>query len=544
MDYQKIQDSQIAAEKLQAQKNVAALYAEVKHYFESAKTEDIVSSLEHIKKSIEEDSKYSLTTDEYTLLGFITYLIGLDVTNSREHVKVVPADNLRSRFIDNSLNAEKIITPLIDILKVIDVVNFDKAKTELKEILETPVTGSKQELGEMRIAIKQSLKHYAIPVIIAKDLSELVSKENLTYKDVLRYNTIIHRDSMFLDGSMKSTLRLLTNITFVKAIQKGESLYLQQKFSLIHFDSIISAHELVNSFPNILEYTLVPFETKLEASELLDKYGISDAVAEPQETKTETEATEAKPEEPKRLPEEEPDFFVRACAEEYLKRKIETVDDFFEAVEAIIKSDKEFLGYFYQYIGYQKTNKENRKPFEEVWTEFSKEELHQAILTKISEYQSQGKEIAEHIYAEIPDKNRGHIANYVHECIDNLVILTDEKANTKSYLISQFSENGITTYHHLQQIMMLIESQYICGTGFTSYCQLYDYIVAQTDAKELFEETNAIDGINTNIRVYTQLKSFLFGDEKVEQKEATTSETTGSDTETSISESTDAETDK
>lgn len=197
MDYQKIQDSQIAAEKLQAQKNVAALYAEVKHYFESAKTEDIVSSLEHIKKSIEEDSKYSLTTDEYTLLGFITYLIGLDVTNSREHVKVVPADNLRSRFIDNSLNAEKIITPLIDILKVIDVVNFDKAKTELKEILETPVTGSKQELGEMRIAIKQSLKHYAIPVIIAKDLSELVSKENLTYKDVLRYNTIIHRDSMF-----------------------------------------------------------------------------------------------------------------------------------------------------------------------------------------------------------------------------------------------------------------------------------------------------------------------------------------------------------
>ena len=103
MDYQKIQDSQIAAEKLQAQKNVAALYAEVKHYFESAKTEDIVSSLEHIKKSIEEDSKYSLTTDEYTLLGFITYLIGLDVTNSREHVKVVPADNLRSRFIDNSL---------------------------------------------------------------------------------------------------------------------------------------------------------------------------------------------------------------------------------------------------------------------------------------------------------------------------------------------------------------------------------------------------------------------------------------------------------
>ena len=542
MDYQKIQDRQIAAEKLQAQKNVAALYAEVKHYFESAKTEDIVSSLEHIKKSIEEDSKYSLTTDEYTLLGFITYLIGLDVTNSREHVKVVPADNLRSRFIDNSLNAEKIITPLNDILKVIDVVNFDKAKTELKEILETPIPGSKQELGEMRIAIKQTVKHYAIPVVIAKDLSELVTKENLTYKDVLRYNTIIHRESMFLDGSMKSTLRLLTNLPFVKAITKGESLYLQQKFSLVHFDSIISAHELVNCFPNILAYTLVPFETKVEVSELLDKYGISDTESEPQEAKTETEATEAKPDEPKRLPEEEPDFFVRACAEEYLKHKIETVDDFFEAIDAIIKSNNEFLGYFYQYIGYQKTNKENRKAFEEVWPEFSKEELHQAILTKINEYQLQGKEIAEHIYAEIPEKNRGHIANYVHECIDNLVIITDEKANTKSYLISQFSENGITTYHHLQQIMMLIESQYICGTGFTSYCQLYDYIVAQTDAKELFAETESIDGINTNIQVYTQLKSFLFGDEKVESSDAT--ETTGSDAETSVSESKDTKADK
>lgn len=506
-----------AAEKLQMQKTASMLYKEVKAYLEQNSVEDLTEKFKELHQKLVADNNYNVTIDEYSMLGFVTYLVGIDMTSSRDVVLKNVAENYRSRFIDNKLNNIVFINILVDVLKVIETKNFEGAKNELKEILQKVIPGDKNELGKMRIAIRNSLKHYAIPVAIAKDLSELVSREKLTYNDVLRYNHVMQIESVFLDGSMKATINILTNQKFVESLQIGEKLYTQQKFSLVHFDSIISVKELLERIPNCLMFATVPYTEENLSDEKLSEYGIVSQTSQKAATVQEDKNAESKHEivdtEPKRLPEEEPDFFVRACAEEYLKHKIENVDDFNKAIDMIIDSGSDFLQYFYQYIAYQKNNKENRKKFEEVWSEFTKDELRDSINSVIGKLQSEGKEIAEHLFAEIPEKNRGHIANYVHECIDNLIIVTDENNSTKSYLLSQFSENGIITYHHLQQIMALIESQYICGAGFTSYCNLYDYISTQTDAKEIFEESEILETNNMKINVYMQLKSFYFADE-------------------------------
>lgn len=263
-------------------------------------------------------------------------------------------------------------------------------------------------------------------------------------------------------------------------------------------------------------YATVPYGENIDKEVLKEKYFINDvdnSGSNNENSEQSEEKESGNNNQLKKLPEEDPDFFVRACAEEYLKKKIENIEDFENSIENIINSDSDFLQYFYHYIAYHKNNKENRKQFEEVWSEFTKEELHNSLTSKIENLQNEGKEIAEKIFALIPEKNLGHIINYVRECIDNLVIITDEKNITKSYLLSQFSENGISTYHHLQQIMSLIESQYISGAGFTSYCTLFDYIITQTEAKEIFEESAKLDDYNMRINVYTQLKNFYFSEE-------------------------------
>lgn len=504
------------AEKLQIQKAASVLYKEVKSYFEKNTVDDMIKSLTNINDNLKENKDYNVSIDEYSMLGFITYLIGVDMTSSREFVIKNVAENYRSRFVDNNLNNEEFINILCEVLKNINTNNFENAKNELKQILEKEIECDKNSMGELRIAIRNSLKHYAIPVPIAKDLSAIISKQKMSYNDILRYNHVMQIEAIFLDNSMKATINVLTNKLFVKSLEIGEKLYIQQKFSLVHFDSIISAKELLEKFPTCLMYATVPYGENIDKEVLKEKYFINDvdnSGSNNENSEQSEEKESGNNNQLKKLPEEDPDFFVRACAEEYLKKKIENIEDFENSIENIINSDSDFLQYFYHYIAYNKNNKENRKQFEEVWSEFTKEDLHNSLTSKIENLQNEGKEIAEKIFALIPEKNLGHIINYVRDCIDNLVIITDEKNITKSYLLSQFSENGISTYHHLQQIMSLIESQYISGAGFTSYCTLFDYIITQTEAKEIFEESAKLDDYNMRINVYTQLKNFYFSEE-------------------------------
>ena len=148
-----------ASERLQMQKTAQMLYNEVKAYFEKTTVEDLTAKLESVNEKIKENPDYYLTTDEFSMLGFITYLVGVDMVSSREHVLHNVAENYRSRFVDNKLADDKFISALMILLANVSTKNFENAKEELKTILMKEIPGDRNQIGQLRIAIRNSLKH-------------------------------------------------------------------------------------------------------------------------------------------------------------------------------------------------------------------------------------------------------------------------------------------------------------------------------------------------------------------------------------------------
>lgn len=505
--------------------NVAQLYKEVKNFFEHNKADVLTKTLEEIKQKVSENENYVLTPEQYSMLGFMTYLVGLDMTNAKKNIPVKIGFNYRKRMEDNGIADEKLLTLLVDVLRLVKADNIIGTKDEIKKLLERNLKGGKNELGQLRIDLRTAFKHYAIPIPFVKEVSDVMAKTELTYLDLLRMNTLLHKDVVFMNGSMKSTLRLLRNKQYGENMQIGENYYFQQKYAIAHFDSIMSAMELVAANEKCLLFAAL--DLSADASEEDRKsqyaeYGFTTEEAQAPEVapvaaeeKPETEA--AAEDKPKRLPEEDPDYFVRAVLEEYLGRKIETTADFVEAYKKVITNNDEFLGYFYQYLAVNRDKKEKRVAFEEMWPEFSKEELHNVLTENYKKLAEDGKRIMETVYAPIPENNINHIVRYLAECIDALLV-SDGKDDPKSYLISQFAENNVTTFEQLRQILGLIESQYISGLDYNAYINLYNYIKSQTDAMEIFEQQKQIEPMNLELNTVAQIKSF-FGMENAEDKQ-------------------------
>lgn len=500
--------------------NVAQLYKEVKNFFENNKVDTLTATLETVKQKLTENEKYVLTPEQYSMLGFITYLVGLDMTNAKTNIPVKIGFNYRKRMEDNGIADEKLLALLIDILRIIKSENFITTKDDIKKLLERNLKGGKNELGQLRIDLRTAFKHYAIPIPFVKEVSDVMTKTELSYLDLLRMNTLLHKDVVFMDGSMKSTLRLLRNKTYAENMQIGENYYFQQKYAIVHFDSIMSAMELVAVNEKCLLFATLNLSadaTEEDRNAQYKEYGFipESEVKVPEvapEAKTENEPEASAEEAPKRLPEEDPDYFVRAVLEEYLGRKIENTEDFVEAYKKIVESNEEFLGYFYQYLAVNRNKTEKRVAFETIWPEFSKDELHKVLSERYNELTEAGKEILETVYAPIPANNINHIVRYLAECIDALLI-SDGKDNPKSYLISQFAENNVTTFEQLRQILSLVETQYISGLDYNAYMNLHNYIKSQTDAMEIFEQQKQIEPMNLELNTVAQIKSFFGMDE-------------------------------
>lgn len=495
-------------------KNAEFFFRKIQENLTQLGPEVILRDVEKIIDKLEADADYVLTVKEFTLLGDLTYMIGLDMTNNGKNFHKVSCENFHARFEMIGLNDAVGFDLLNDILSNLKAENIIPAKEELKQILEKEIESKALEGSALKASLKTLFKHFTIPVNFAIGLNDIFSHDKLTYNDILKLNSLIQNNSTFDAKSLKYVINLYKDEFYIKTLQKADELFQLQKFSVLYFDCILSALELNVAAPDFLGFL---------SKETLEAYDFTAIeVEKSEEPVTEVPVEEEKQDEiwderfhpqaverAQNLQDEEPDFFVRCVLEEKLARPIKTISDFKEALDKCINSE-DFIQYFYQYIS---ANRESTKRiwFGDVWVEFTEQELKDSLNNVIVEKRAEYKKLAELMMQEIPADKANSIVNYLNECINELVITSGE---AKNYLISQLVENQVSTYRHLQQMMGLVEQQQISGEGYHAYVALYNYLDSQTNCKTIFKESHTADYLAMYISVYVGVKQFYFGVEK------------------------------
>lgn len=514
-------------------KSAEFFFNKIRENLTSGTPEKICQSVDAITKKLDADKDYKLNVTEFTLIGDLAYLVGLDMANNNKFYKRIPVTNFIERFKVVNLNTKQFSKSFDDILFRIKTENIIPAKEELKTILVQPIKTDALQTSALKAQLKNLFKHFSIPVNFAIGLDEILNSKNaLTYNDILKLNGLIQNNTTFLSGALKSVMKLYNDAYFNETLRRGDELFQLQKFGVMYFDSIISAVELHNSLPEFMffigdenEYKTYDFEAAEANVIKKEEQAASEQIPAEVETATGAE-TEVKvefnekfhPKEVERatkLQDEEPDYFVRSVLEEQMGRPIVTLDDFKEAVMKCI-SNKDFIQYFYQYLSANKARKD-RKPFDDVWAEFTPASMEAFLDTHIQQKREEYKELAESMLKPIPSDKTNSIINYLNECINNLIITTPE---AKNYLISQIAENQVSTYRHLQQMLGLVEQQQISGTGYYTYVVLYNYLDTQTDCKDIFAKSHKADAMGVEISAFIGLKQFIFPESDVEYPKA------------------------
>lgn len=505
------------------QKNAEFFFRRVQENLTNITPVEIVKKLSSIYCNINTDSTYQLTLKEYTLVGDLCYIVGLDMTSNIKSFNKIAVENFAKRSEILGLNIPEFGDKFEDVLVVIKPENIIDAKEELKVILTSPVYAKDEnKVSLLKSNLKKLFKHFNIPVNFAIGLDEIFNSKIFTYNDVLKLNSLLQNNSTFENNSLKHVITLYKDEFFVSVLQEADKLFQLQKFAVLYFDSILSVMELYNAKP---DFVLFFDKDNIEGYDFEGKYPIDNTLDNVEEAEiVEEETTNLSPEveeettkfqekfhpsdveRASKFQDEEPDYFIRSVIEEQLGRNIVTFEDFITGVYKCIEN-KDFIQYFYQYISANRESK-LRKEFSDVWAEFDINEFRDRLKLRINGSRDSYKQLAEKMLQPIDPDKLHSVINYINDCINELVITSGE---AKNYLISQLVENQVTTYRQLQQMIGLIEQQNISGSGYYAYVALYNYLYNQTDAKEIFKQSHLTDDKGIEISVLIAIQQFYFG---------------------------------
>lgn len=507
-------------EAYQAQQQEAlAFFNRVKNDLTSEGETKIVQTLvlleESILKARDKGSVYDLTVDEYCLLGNLTYLVGLDMTSTREKFMKMPVKNFFERFTEVKLVSKEFCDTITSLLKVVKEENIVKTKDELKEYLLKSVKGETEQIHNLRLDYKKAFKSFEIPVQFAVGLSEIMSNKSLTYQDMLNMNSMIYEHVRFSRHSIKNTINIFRSEFYVKSIQEAERRAQTQRFSIVYFDSILSAVELIERHADAFEF--LHDEKKRDeyeyvepmSKEDIEKKENEEAVNKEKEERVEPEWDPkyhpTDPEIANRFNVDHPDFFLRCTMEEHLGGAITKPADIITAMDKIL-ANGDYASHLYQWMAQNKFSPK-RVDYKETWGTIMPDSIKAAIADRVDEKQEEYKKAVELITKDIPDENINRIITYVNDVIQNLII---EGAQQKGYLLTQTFENQIKTWKHLQEMLQIIEKQYIDGSQYDSYVILYNYLNENTDFKEIMKNIETYQRNEVELSVYNQLKQFIF----------------------------------
>lgn len=460
-------------------------------------------------KLLSEESK-ELTNEEFILLGGMSYFVGLDFCQQPVLDKKIVSKFIERFKIFNFTQAT--IDAFQEIISNENIIQgVERPKDLLKEEILNTIKATQLEINDIRILVNTILKNSIFPSIYSNNINDIINTKKYTYHDIITINNILQQNINVRGSQLKNLINLFSNKTFNKILEEADTIFNNSKFAIVYYDSIISCVEFQKRYSNL---KMIDFLNQ----EYFDKYDFEIEVKKSEENKTqdaediENEKRIARENELNTLQNKHPRKFVVGVLCDFLKiEKFENPVQILEAVEKA-SENQDYVQHIYHYL---KANQSKAQIFadgESLADDFGLtfeqvEEVRKLIIDKISELRGETKALTEILLKELPKEKLPIIVNHVNNVIESLVIFGME---AKGYLLSQLSQNQISTYQHLQQLLSIIEQQNIEGSKINNYVVLYDYLETQTDVKTVFENTGKLDGMYNQLAFYQQIRDFFF----------------------------------
>lgn len=464
--------------------------------------QDLVNLIDMIEK---DKNHATLTEFQFTLLGAYIYMLGIETfnqpyLNKRSMVSVIE----RIEKYEIIPEAYRMVIDIILAMKEYHV-DITSIKDSIKEKITNPVIFKAKESVEfnnMIIAIKKVFKHSLIPINFVCNANDILKKNvKMTYNDLITINNIINEECHYVGYHAKnSLLKLNTNPVFQKLISEAVQYHEDGKYSMLHFDHILTMMEYsvrasMDDLYDGITRTLSDESYQLLIDAFTENKKAEDAKKLVSAEKTETSVSagpvnDLSDVEKQQLIQSNPVETIFVSLDEIMKHKIETSEDVIEALTKLIESHEDknvqdLYGYMRKAVSTINTSNvlETRKGIDLTV-------VAEMLKAKFEDKKQTYKDLAEFVCKPIESNISNRIKTYVIDCIKSLVLETTDQ---KNYLLSVMIEPKIDTYNQLQQIVGLIETCRIDGADMLSYVTLYDYLKFNDDIVEIFEKSRDLE---------------------------------------------------
>lgn len=452
-----------------------------------------------------------LTLNQFVYLGAISYMVGLDFT-TQDYIKEDIVKRIRER-LSNVLGTNFSMNEAhkyCDVISSINEENISKTKNIFINKIEKPIKFDtetyKIKFYELFSLAKTLIYNGTIPVNLSEETNKILTKnpKDISGLDLLKINSIIHENLKFSGKVINKYIKLHSSDLWTLELQKASELFDNKKFGIIYFDSILTLSENINRL-NTTNIKNNVWLCDILFSNMEINFDIYHNPNKKEEIEPKTEETSIYKNrydgvEIQRLLQEDPDEAVVEIFRDIIK--IDTDELNFNQLKTGVEfllNDLEYASNLYQFFV---TSVNSPKRTYKV----NNDEFNNWLKTKHNELESLYKEDVEFSCAQIEPELLKNIVKIIDDIIDDIVLSNME---IKQYLINQKLQNSIHTYNHLLEIITMIESSEICGSGMNNYVKLYNLLNSDETTKTSFEKIESIEKLTQQFKILTSIKNWF-----------------------------------
>lgn len=501
------------------------------------------SMLEKLNKNIVEKNNHKISSEEFEILGGISYLVGLDFY-SMSSWSSKTMTNVVLRLLINKITNQNFLKYFQYLVLFKEEYSFSvisDARLEMMDKIKSRLTlGSDLEELEFIKKFRNVINNSLIPIEISEDLYQrFFDKDYLSYHDLLVFNSFAYNESILNSESSKAFIDLSNDSNYINGLNLASDYFELQKFGLFYEESILNffnkniennnqlfSYEFFNDFLNDENIELVKDNTTHSSFiEKIENYFVTNIQPN---LDVEAPVSPLKFDEPVKTPLSDGIETLNENIENPLDKPTEvikhilfdfnkirndnnlTVFDFKNKPEDLISLLEEMLDVedlissFYTFLS--KYNEFKRTPdvivnpidISQIFN-YDLETLNKSFDTKVKDLQNKYTSIIEKYVIEIPENDLKILVDSVNTLLNKLYIGNSED---KGIILSQLNENTIWTYKHLHQIISTIENQYIDGFSINSYI-IFKALMEENyfETMNLFQESQNLEQYELKIKL-------------------------------------------
>lgn len=481
---------------------------------------DHISKFLGEKLNVSEESEFNqilksqipiMNDDNYSLLGSLAYLIGLDFVQQSYYTKEV-SNNVIQRLTPYIPEDEKtrvdFIKSLLECVHRLNSENISECNESLKNKVEG-VLSDAIDVSKILYTVNKIISSSYVDVKYAVSISDIMRKtpSQITYKDILTINNIVNNYCKFKGKNAMNTMsQLYSSKEWLKALNTARSYFDLMKFSIIFFDSIVSLKEHIITRNQDYDTIVKAITNSMTDEEFLkdkEDHSPDNDSKEVQQT-DELNYTTLQPEETEDKLANHPFEALLYWTVEQLnisekdlnaEKLLQSLHDF--------SDEPEFFGDLYKYVKVKANEPVIDLSFDnDKYNSLNIDEFRELLKNDINELMVDYDKLARSLCSEVT--NSTMLNRIINDTISSLVM---EPGQSRQYLMSQFYEPGINTYQQMIQILNLIEGSSINGDDLKTYVELNKLIEREHGDK--IEEFQQITPVFNKLSFNNELQRLL-----------------------------------